>query len=228
MKRQSVDKKYRNTLKDYGLPQEMLPACRCLSFQAGEIVVQEGFPIPGLGIVLEGHAKVCSTTANGKNLVLSYYISEGMIGELEFMARLDVATATIVAITDFTYLEIPCRGYETQLRENVVFLSKMAEAIAGKLIDSSNNYISAALCTGEERLCSYILQNAHNDMFTDVLTDTSCSVGMSYRHMFRLLGELCSEGILEKRKSGYRIVDREKLAVRSAAAYKRRVLHDSE
>lgn len=222
MRKQTVDRKYYKRLTEYGLPPAMFDKCRCLCFEAGETVVREGFPISGLGIVLEGHAKVCSAAPNGKNLVLSYYISDGMIGEIEFAAHLDTAIATIVAITDFIYVELPCQGYEAQLRQNVVFLTKLAEGIAEKMLDSSNNYISASLCSGEERLCAYILKNAHKDMFTDILTDTSCSVGLSYRHMFRLLGELCEEGILEKRKSGYHIQDKEKLAARAAAAHQKK------
>lgn len=222
MKKLPVDQKYIEKIVDYGLPETILDSCRCLSFREGEPVVQEGFPIYGVGIVLDGHAKVCSAAPNGKNLVLSYYISDGMIGEIEFIANRDTAIATIIAITEFTYLEIPCRGYETELRQNAVFLTKLAEGIAEKLIDSSANYISASLCSGEERLCSYIIQNSHKDMFTDILTDTSGSVGMSYRHMFRLLGELCEQGILSKCKSGYRILDRKKLAARTVAAHQKK------
>ncbi len=64
----------------------------------------------------------------------------------------------------------------------------------------------------------YILQNSHRSLFRDTLTDVSCSVGMSYRHMFRLLGQLCEEGILEKRESGYCIMKKEELARRSHTA----------
>lgn len=224
MKKKSMNQVCRDILTEYGLPKEIQDACRCLCFQAGETVVREGYPISGVGIVLDGHARVCSAVPNGKNLVLAYYISDGMIGDVEFIARLETAIATIVAITDFTYVEIPCGDYESILRGNVTFLTKLAEGVAGKLIDSSNNFISAALCSGEERLCSYILQNARKDMFTDILADTSRAVGMSYRHMFRLLGELCDQGILEKRKSGYRILDRDRLAAKTAAAHHRKPL----
>ena len=72
--------------------------------------------------------------------------------------------------------------------------------------------MSASLYSGEERLCAYILQTSHNGIFSDILTDTACSVGMSYRHMFRLLNHLCEDGVLEKRENGYRILDRESLA----------------
>ncbi|MGL5435706.1 MAG: cyclic nucleotide-binding domain-containing protein [Lachnospiraceae bacterium] len=219
MEKRSIDKKYLDKVMNYGLQDMILDSCLCLHFQAGETVVQEGQPILWLGIVLDGRAKICSTAPNGNHLVLSHYISDGMLGDVEFVANLETYIATITAITEFTYLAIPYRGFEAQLKENTVFLNKLATGMAEKLINSSANYISAALCSGEERLCRYILQSTHKDLFTDVLADTSCSVGISYRHMFRLLSDLCGEGILEKKESGYRILDRKKLEAKAIRTY---------
>jgi len=215
MKQRPLDEKYHAKIISYGLQEMLLESCQCLFFQEGETVVQEGHPILWLGIVLDGNAKVCSTARNGKNLVLSYYLSDGMIGEIEFAAGLETAAATIIAITEFTCLAIPYCRFKSQLKSNLVFVNKLAAGMAEKLLCSSANYISAALCSGEERLCSYILQNARRNMFAEVLADTSGSVGISYRHMFRLLSELCEEGILEKRESGYRILDRRKLELKA-------------
>ena len=220
MKKQSIDEKYHAKIISYGLQEMLLESCQCLSFQEGEKVVQEGHPILWLGIVLDGNAKVCSTAHNGKNLVLSYYLSDGMLGDVEFAADLDIASATVIAITEFTCMAIPYSRFRPQLKRNTVFLNKLAAGMAEKLLCSSANYVSAALCSGEERLCSYILQNAHRDMFVDVLADTSGSVGISYRHMFRLLSELCEEGILEKKESGYRILDRTKLELKANRFWK--------
>lgn len=61
------------------------------------------------------------------------------------------------------------------------------------------------------RIRSYILGAEETGIFRDIMTDTATSVGTSYRHLYRMMGELCSEGIFEKRPSGCRILDYRRL-----------------
>ena len=51
----------------------------------------------------------------------------------------------------------------------------------------------------------------------DPITDVACSVGASYRHVFRLLADLCREGVLQKSKQGYQIKCPAELARRAQA-----------
>lgn len=134
------------------------------------------------------------------------------------MTRQLNATCSVKAVTDFECIAVSYQNCLAELKTNLVLLNKLGTELAEKLTTSSDNFTSTALCTGEQRLCAYILQNSHRGLFRDTLTDVSCSVGMSYRHMFRLLGQLCEEGILEKRESGYYIKNQEELARRSHTA----------
>lgn len=181
-------------------------------------MLREGQPIGWLAIVVSGSAKVCRTAPNGKSLILCYYISGGLIGEIELLTRQGNATCSVKAVTDFVCIAVNCQDCLAELKTNVIFLNKLGMELAKKLTASSDNFTSNALCTGEQRLCAYILQNSHGGLFCDTLTDVSCSVGMSYRHMFRLLGQLCEEGILKKRESGYYISNQEELVRRSHTA----------
>lgn len=205
-------------LTEYGLDNAFLKACRHLHFEAGETVIREGATVTYCAIVLCGRAKVCRTSLNGRNLVLCYYISEGLIGEVELMSGIHQASASVIAITDFECLMIPYDTNSVQLKENTTFMSWMSSQIAHKLINSTDNLVAAALCSGEERLCAYILKASHHALLSDVLADISCSIGISYRHMFRILNRLCEERILEKRANGYYILKPEELARRAANA----------
>ena len=69
----------------------------------------------------------------------------------------------------------------------------------------------------EIRLCRYILDAADKLWFRDIMTDVACSVGVSYRHLYRMMGTLCREGILDKTASGYRICKPDVLAERCRA-----------
>ncbi|WP_312368985.1 cyclic nucleotide-binding domain-containing protein [Lachnoclostridium sp.] len=219
MQSSPLKKEHLNKLEGYGINNMALDACLCLRFEAGETILQEGMPIIYLMFVVTGKVKICSTAKNGKDLVLCYYISDGIIGDLELMTNTYDATAGIIAITDFECIALPFQKYAIDLKNNLAFLKRLGSELSMKLLRISKNYVVTTLYTGEERLCSYILQASHNGIFNDILTDVSCSIGMSYRHMFRLLNQLCTDGVLDKRDNGYIIVDREELLRRAPGAY---------
>ena len=85
MQRKPLSDQHCVKLAEYGLQAIPLDSCVCLKFHAGETILQEGMPITYLFVVVSGSAKVCSTARNGKNLVLCYYICEGLMGDLELM-----------------------------------------------------------------------------------------------------------------------------------------------
>lgn len=219
MQSSPLKKEHLNKLEGYGISNMPLDACLCLRFEAGETILHEGMPIMYLMFVVTGKVKICSTAKNGKDLVLCYYISDGIIGDLELMTDTYDATAGIIAITDFECIALPYQKYAIDLKNNLAFLKRLGSELSMKLLRISKNYVFTTLHSGEERLCSYILQASHNAIFNEILTDVSCSIGMSYRHMFRLLNQLCTEGVLDKRDNGYIIVNREELLRRAPGGY---------
>jgi len=219
MQSSPLKKKHLDKLTEYSINGQALGACVCWRYKAGETIVREGMPFTYLLFVVTGKAKVCSTGKNGKDLILCYYISDGILGDIELMTNTYVSTASIIAITDFECIALHCQRYAVILKNDPVFLNRIGQGLSVKLLQSSKNFVSTALYSGEERLCAYILQTAHNDVFSGTLTDVSGSIGMSYRHMFRLLNQLCIDGLLDKRCNGYLIVDRDELIRRSAEIF---------
>ena len=181
---------------------------------------QEGVSMPWILIVISGSAKVCRTTPDGKSLILCYYISSGLIGDIELMMRQKNATTTVKAITDLDCIAVNYPTCADELSDSSLRLSLnfLGGELAAKLSKSSDNYTLSALCSGEHRLCAYILQNSHKNVFSDILTDVSASVGMSYRHLFRILGKLLPRWnyLAEKRESGYYILNNIELKRRSS------------
>jgi len=212
-------KEHFKKLEQYGINHMILDTGLCLKYKAGETILHEGMPILYLFIVVKGKAKVCAIAKNGKDLVLCYYISHGLIGDIELMTNASHASSSVIAVTDFECIALPYKNYAADLKNNLTFLNRLGSELSVKLIRSSKDYVSTALCTGEERLCSYILESSNNQVFNEVLADESSSIGMSYRHMFRLLNQLCMDGILDKKDYGYLIIDRHELIRRSADSF---------
>lgn len=205
MKRLPITEEHIRKLEEYGLQNVPRDAYVCLRFAPGETVLYEGEPIRWYSIVISGRAKVCRNASNGRMLTLYNYDSNGMIGEIELLTDKEITETSVIAVTDFECIVIDYPACRTELKNNAKFLYKLGSVLAQKLSQSANSFSAAALYSGKQRLCFYILQAENRNVFSDVLTDVACSIGMSYRHMFRLLGELCAEDVLEKRENGYLI-----------------------
>ena len=217
MKKEIPTKKNLEKLAEYNLQTTEPEKWTSVRNQQGQAITREGVEIENLALVVSGMAKVYRTAPNGRNLILCYYLSDGVIGEIELLTRRKLATSTVTAISEFECVVIDSEICAAELKTNIPFSNKLGTTLAEKLERSTDNYVLAALCSAEERLCTYILRNAPTGLFRDLLTDVACSVGTSYRHVFRLLSELCNEGILRKSESGFEIMNREELIRRSRA-----------
>ena len=148
---------------------------------------------------------------NGSNLILSYYVSGGILGDIELLTNDYTATVTVITLSEVTCVKIPIEKNLDYLTQNLSFIRELATGLTIKLQDSSNNYLSTALFSGEERLCSYILDGSYKHHFQDNLRDVSETLGLSYRHVSRLLKKLVDEQIIERQTSGYYITNEEAL-----------------
>lgn len=202
---------YQHYLSKWDLQISELSALKVATFKNREEILSQGQPFEYLMIVMSGKAKVCNYTANGKNLVLSYYISDGIIGDMEMMLGLESADTTIIALSEFKCILIPLAENEERLRKHIPFLNDLGKGLAEKLLKSSRNFLSASFYTAQQRLCKYILETQYKNFFSDNMTDVAATIGTSYRHLYRLLGDLTKEGILRKDEDGYWIEKPEEL-----------------
>lgn len=200
-----------NALRQYALEPEKLTNCSVRTYNFGEHVVTEGMPNEHLFLVTTGRAKVGISAPNGKNIILCFYISDGLMGEVEFFSHTKTASTTVTVLEKLTCIAIPIHGNRMYLDSNLAFTRIAAAALADKLLQRSGNVVENTLYTAQTRLCRYIFDAASGHHFRDVMMDVAYSIGISYRHLYRMMGQLCRENILEKDTSGYRICDLEKL-----------------
>lgn len=211
MTKHPITEEGKSILKEYGIDLNIIRDCALCQFEAGETILKQGTLVEHLFLVVEGKIKVYQLAANGKDLTLCYYISSGILGDVELVQEDKAASATSVVATPSYCIQIPLALNRTYILNNIVFMNQVAKGLSAKLRNSNSAHISSALYSGEERLCSYILMAEHNGLFSDVLTDVAQSIGISYRHLFRVLGEMCRNGVLEKKESGYVILNRQYL-----------------
>lgn len=205
------EENFRKVLAEYSLENLLEDDCQSIQFEAGETITEMGEKITHLYLVMDGRAKAFRLADNGNHLIVCQYISTGLVGEIELLTDRDIATTTVTAISPFTCIAIPYQTCRQELKRNLQFSNALGRILAEKLAGSADNYVSSALYTGQQRLCTYILRNVNGDHFCENMTEVAASIGMSYRHMYRVLNELCRKEILRKTKTGYTIADRDAL-----------------
>ena len=210
-----VEKLHREILDYYGLL-EHESICEIRHFDTGEEIYSQGVEYKHLMIVVSGKAKICVSAPNGKDLILAHYLSRGLIGHAELMTGMKYATASVMTLSPFECILIPFQSKQDNLFKNLTFMTRMTEDLALNMIRDSYNFTSNVLFSGEQRLCSYIAQGAYKDFFFDRLTDVAATVGISYRHLMRLLKKLAEDNILKKENGGFQIIDMTQLKARSA------------
>jgi len=219
MKRRELDSKCHELLLYFGLDGLDLKDASCIVFEQGEYVFCEGDPVQSLHLILSGKAKIILRSANGKQLLLSYFMSEGILGNLELMVEKAEYPLTVQAISELICVVLPLSVYAREIKGNIRFLNHMARDLAKSLYKANRNALALILQPLEARLCAYITQTAVGGTFRETLTEVAELLGTSYRHLFRVFADLCEAGILQKGISGYRIANQQVLDEKAGDLY---------
>lgn len=210
-KRSQLSEVHYQIIRKYGLEPEKLKNCIVCSYDFGDLVVKEDREIDYLFLIIEGRAKVGVAAPNGKNLIICFYISDGLIGEVEYYSNTNIGCTTVTALGKLDCVAIPAAENRSYLNNNLEFSRIAATALADKLARQTINVVENTLYSAKTRLCRYILDVSVNNYFRDIMMDVAYSVGVSYRHLYRMMSQLCDEGIIEKDVVGYHICKLDKL-----------------
>ena len=206
-------------LSDYGLRGFDLSRAERRVYLPGEYISRAGEPMDCIFFILNGKAKVFLTLSSGKQLMLAYFVSKGIIGDIELMTEQPFNYTTVQAVIKTECIALPLKHFTGKLRENIVFVNHIAKELAEKLVQRVINGAITTLHPIEARICAYILHTADNGIFNEVLTETADVAGASYRHLLRLLDKLCVEGVLRKEDNGFRVMDFDLLNKRAGDLY---------
>ena len=103
---------------------------RLVRFSPGETLLREGMPIEELLIIVSGRAKVSAAAANGRDLLLCYYVSDGILGDVELLTGARDAVTTVRAITEFVCIGLPYAAYADTLLSQLPFVRHVARGLA--------------------------------------------------------------------------------------------------
>lgn len=201
------------------LPESVFANLKTRTFNRGEYLCHEQDLISSFLIIISGRAKVSITAQNDKTLLLSFYENSGILGEIEFLTH-ERATCNIIAIDTVHGLEIPFSIVDKYTQPYNETISILTKGICEKLAANSHQAVRNMLYTVNMRICGYIATMQNNNIFSENLGDTSELLGTSYRHVLRLMQQLCKDKILTHSGKGkYTIIDKKTLIERAGDCF---------
>lgn len=195
-------------------------------YKKGEQVIECYTKMEYMYFIYKGKTKIYIITENGKSLLLEFYHSHHVMGDLEFITG-DDSTCYVDAITDCKILVISYEKLRTLINEDVGFYKYISAGLAKKLRDSSTSSTINQLYTLKAKISSYILGLAvdiETSSFSKIvelekLKDVADLLGTSYRHLLRTFSELEDEGVIIQKGKKITILNLELIKEYSADRY---------
>ncbi|MDO5345814.1 MAG: transcriptional regulator YeiL [Lachnospiraceae bacterium] len=181
-----------------------------MRFEPGEDILKEGDQPLYLYYLINGRAKLYLTHENGKATLINFLSAPCFIGEMELLdekKRSDGVRA--VSVCECYAVKVSeCRE---KLLHDTKFLRYLCEFLSRKAVGNTSNYSRNQSYTLKSRLASFILETSVNGMYREQHTEVAEYLGVTYRHLLYVLAEFVKEGVLERTRSGYKIIDLERL-----------------
>lgn len=194
------------------LTEEMLAHLVVTPFQKGDMIIKQGATPTAIYFLVEGRLKVYTTSHEGRLLIIAFSTPFSVISDIEFLEKRPFLN-TVEAVTDGVLLKLPLTIVEQCGMQHLPFMTFMMTTLTRKFYDNANSFHFNLLHSVDVRFASYLLSVTHeeNDIAIHDLKDVAQLIGTSYRHLNRIIEQLCKDGLIERAKKTIRIVNRPKL-----------------
>lgn len=197
-------------------PEQLLPHLSLHHFGRGEVICAQGDALEQLYVLVQGKIKIYTTSLLGKALILSFKTPPEVIGDIEYIQHIDIIN-TVEAVTPVTMIGIPQRKLNEYGSSHAPFLQFLLDIITRKFALKSNFLRFSLMYPVEVRLASYLLSVSIDEAGREAppirmnLTDVANLIGTTYRHLNRVIADLCSQGLIKRSKGALTILNREGL-----------------
>lgn len=187
---------------------DVRPYTSLVKFQGDEPLLAEGQTPAFLFYLIEGRAKLFLSHTNGRISLINFLDAPCWIGEMELLEGKGTACG-VTAITPCVCYAIRTGACRETLLNDTVFLCRLCLFLSRKAIGNTCRYSNNQSYPFQVRLADFILTTAHGDVYRERNTEAAEYLGVTYRHLLYVLAGFVNKGVLERKKSGYHIIDRE-------------------
>ncbi|MGO5007484.1 Crp/Fnr family transcriptional regulator [Bacillus wiedmannii] len=175
-------------------------------FDKGKFICNIDDAMDRLYFVVKGKVKVYTITPEGKKLILRFINPLAVVGDIELIQNSKAHNA-VEACSDVIAISISHAVIRNKLLHDPIFMNFLLENIANTLKISTRFTALNLLYPVEVRVASYLLSistDSNGNMYKKDLDATSISsiadfIGVSYRHVIRVLQKFYKEKLIEKR-----------------------------
>ncbi|AOZ93418.1 Crp/Fnr family transcriptional regulator [Paenibacillus crassostreae] len=198
--------------------ERLLPYMTLYSFEQGEFICSQGDPSQMLYVLVKGKVKIYTTSVDGKTLILSFKKPLEVIGDIEYVQGINIIN-TVEAVSSVSMIGIHHRWLKKYGNDDAPLLQFLLNIITRKFQIKNNTLSFNLMHSVEVRLASYILSVSfdesdslfHGETNTINIKDAANFIGTSYRHLNRIIGQFCNEGLIERTKGFILVKDIERL-----------------
>ncbi|PEP99980.1 hypothetical protein CN582_01340 [Bacillus wiedmannii] len=175
-------------------------------FEKGELICNIDDAMDRLYFVVKGKVKVYTITPEGKKLILRFINPLAVVGDIELIQN-SKAHNVVEACSDVIAISISHAVIRNKLLHDPIFMNFLLENIANTLKISTRFTALNLLYPVEVRVARYLLSistDSNGNMYKKDLDATLISsiadfIGVSYRHVIRVLQKFYKEKLIEKR-----------------------------
>ena len=189
---------------------ELIAGARLLEYGPGECIMAAGGEVRSLMVLVSGAARICSLSPEGRLAVIAEAQPPHLLGDIEYLQNRPVlhdvrAKGTAVLIS------VPACALSGDM-ESLNFYRLVCRNLMRRLYNTSSAYSRALLYPARKRLAAYLLENAVEGRVYMKGRAAAGSLGITPRHLSRLLGDFRCAGILRPEgPKAYRLCDTDRL-----------------
>ncbi|WP_123040362.1 Crp/Fnr family transcriptional regulator [Cohnella candidum] len=203
---------------DNAFPKPLLPHLTLCRFERGERICSQGQKAEYLYVLVQGKIKIYTVSPEGKTLILSFKTPIELIGDIEYVRDIEIIN-TVEAVSEAVMIRVPYRWLRQYAGEHPPLLRLLLDVLARKFHLKSNSMRFNLMYPVEVRFASYLLAVSFDESDTLYegrlgavsLKDAANLIGTSYRHLNRVIRQLCADGLIERVRGSIRVKDRQGL-----------------
>lgn len=200
------------------LPQRLRGMLQLQTFRKDEYVVRAGYRPHGISVLISGKVQVMPLSEDGTEIILNYLYPLDVIGDMEILldsgyihsVRASVKTAALF---------LPLSVVAELMDDSPPFLRFMLRAMNAKVMIvsrySSNSRLYGLKCS----FCRFLYEQKlrlNSDLIPILMKQVAIYIGVSERHLRRIVQELEEAGLIEKLPRQIRILNSEALRRQTA------------
>jgi CRP-like cAMP-binding protein len=192
----------------------LIPHLSLYSFEQGELICSQGEASQYLYILVKGKVKIYTSSPEGNTLILSFKKPLEVIGDIEYVRGIDIIN-TVEAVSPVWMIGIHHRWLKKYGSDHAPLLQFLLDIITRKFHLKNNSMSFNIMYPVEVRLASYLLSvsfdesdSLNKNQLSISIKDAANLIGTSYRHLNRVITQLCAEGLIERNRGSILVKDR--------------------